>query len=618
MGAQTRSWATAACAAALFAGSCSSGGGGADDPGAGSGGGSVFGSAAPSRDPVTAQRIATKAVNQKVGECGGGCSADVAAGREHLSAGRMLEAFEAFKCADTPEAAFGAGIARVLGVVESPAGDAVLADFGLDPMPASDLFGPQGLLARSAARWNGQAQLTATGGVALQLETEQVAADDYDLRVSTYQGASHIEFSIETESTLNAVGTTVALQFDCTTGRAMGTMPYVRLSLRDGDVEQECQLPYSQQPQTCVANGGSIRVVSTGAEEGARVEYELTDVLLECRRHALDDEASDVAPASPLLPPTRLSGHVHADVVLALDTSGLHALFQDDDDLIVDSAPAGATSTQLANHAAAVAGEVASARCYFAKAAEGSGTVFTLPGSLWGGGDVELGAGDARMLAAGAAFAAATIELGTSYEVELSMQQLACSLGDGLDQAAKCGTTRAWVDAVNASARAAKLRHDRLSAARALLELALEDFEAGVDQLDENSALVRDASTMPGWDVMLELVRAAQASLVARTAVPRVSPALHVDAGRFFSSPPDLAAISRPPVLFQEECEQLGGTTDCTRDTGLDSEYQHELLGPYSDIDWDGEYVWQQDEAVEDAAQQIMQQLREKGLMLGD
>lgn len=610
----------------LVAGSCSSDGGDDGDCSAcgSSGEGSVFGHGGPIRDPDVAERIATKVVEGTVGSCGGRCTADFETGRQLLSEGRMLQAFDAFACGDTPERAFGAGIARVLSVVESEHGDAVLKSFGLEPMPASDLFGAQGLLARHAARWNGRAQLKLSGGVELELDSDRVAVDDYDLRVSTYQGSRRISFAIETEASLSMAGAVIAPMYDCQgSGLAQGSVPYVQLTVDDGDRELDCSLPRSLPAQRCQPSGGSLRVVAAGDQPGDHVEYELTNLLLDCSEVVYVDDDRGGAPLAPPAPSAgsiaRVSGTVKANVVLKTDTSGLHALLQGKEGLLLAHARADATSDDLMSAAAGVAGEIAAARCYFAKAAQGSGAVFTLPGAIYGGDDLPLGPGDARMLGAAASFAAATVEAASAYEIGLPMQQLACSMDDGLDEVAKCGSTRAFVDAVNGKVKAAVLRHERMAAAKALLEVALEDFEQGVEQLDADSALVRDETSMPGWNAALELVQAAQQALEGRRAVPHLAPAAHIDLAAFFASPPEPAKIARPALLYREDCED-GNAGECYRDVDLDVDYADAFFAPYSDLDWDGEYEWDgtTDSEMEDALDRIRQQLRDKGLNLDD
>jgi hypothetical protein len=413
--------------------------------------------------------------------------------------------------------------------------------------------------------------------------------------------------------------------YDCQgSGLPQGAIPYVQLTVDDGDRELDCTLPRSLPAQRCEPSGGSLRVVASGDQPGDHVEYELTNLLLDCSEvtYVDDDGGSSITPAAPSAGTVaRVSGTVKADVVLETDTSGLHPLLQGEEGLLLAHARTDATSDELMSAAAGVAGEVAAARCYFAKAAEGSGTVFTLPGAIYGGDDLPLGPGDVRMLGAAASFTAATIEAGSAYELGLPMQQLACSFDDGLDEVARCGTTRAFVDAVNGKVKAAVLRHERMAAAKALLEVALEDFEQGVEQLDEDSALVRDETSMPGWNVALELVQAAQQALGGRTAVPHLTPAAHVDLAAFFASPPDPAKIARPPLLFSEDCEDLGaGEQECYRDVDLDVDYANAFFAPYSDLDWDGEYEWDgtTDSEMEDALERIRQQLRDKGLSLDE
>src|SRR5262245_53800735 len=79
-----------------------------------SGGGGALGSVDPA-DPESAASAAAQAMSS----CGGGCSANVDAGRQALAAGDPTAALSAFDCGDTPEAAFGAGFATLLAAAES-------------------------------------------------------------------------------------------------------------------------------------------------------------------------------------------------------------------------------------------------------------------------------------------------------------------------------------------------------------------------------------------------------------------------------------------------------------------------------------------------------------------
>jgi hypothetical protein len=358
-GAAMRAKILLAAWAVLLASGCSSGGDD-DDPDGVSGGGSVFGDDPPSSDPDVAERIATRAVNATVSECGGSCSADVGTGYARLREGRMLEAFDAFKCADNPEAAFGAGVARVLGVLESAAGDAVLGDLGYGHLPASDVFGADGWLARLASRWNGQAQLTVTGITMLQLDTDQVSADDYELLVSTHDGARRVQFTIETDTILMP-GALLAPQFNCTNGtRVQGSLPSVYLRIRQGDEELSCRVPFSLPVQECVPSGGSLRVVASGDAQGDHVEYELTDLLLACDRHVYDDATSIQPQMTVGL--ARVTGLVKADVVLEIDTSDLHPIFHGGDDRLLESIPASVSTTRPRSPARSPAHAVTSPR----------------------------------------------------------------------------------------------------------------------------------------------------------------------------------------------------------------------------------------------------------------
>jgi hypothetical protein len=66
--------------------------------------------------------------------CGADCQTDLGAARAELEAGNFQAAFDLYQCADTPEAAFGAGLTRFLIAFEGPNADALMADLGLSLM----------------------------------------------------------------------------------------------------------------------------------------------------------------------------------------------------------------------------------------------------------------------------------------------------------------------------------------------------------------------------------------------------------------------------------------------------------------------------------------------------
>ena len=140
-----------------------------------------------------------------------------------------------------------------------------------------------------------------------------------------------------------------------------------------------------------------------------------------------------------------------------VDTSDLHAAFDGDkDDSFIDRIDEALPAKTFMGHAAAVAGEVAGARCYFDKAAAGTGTVFTAPGAMYGGEDLALDAADARMFAAAASAGAAFVELATAYEVELPLRTLACWTHNDLGEHPLCPTHAAFMQTANAAWKGAR------------------------------------------------------------------------------------------------------------------------------------------------------------------
>jgi hypothetical protein len=87
--------------------------------------------------------------------CGRNCTTDLIRARTSLAEGRFAEALEEYSCANTPEAAFGAGLTQTLLSLEHPSADGLMALLGLPPFVAGDLAGPRSAMVRFADHWRG-------------------------------------------------------------------------------------------------------------------------------------------------------------------------------------------------------------------------------------------------------------------------------------------------------------------------------------------------------------------------------------------------------------------------------------------------------------------------------
>jgi hypothetical protein len=167
---------------------------------------------------------------------------------------------------------------------------------------------------------------------------------------------------------------------------------------------------------------------------------------------------------------------------------------------------------------------------------------------------------------------------------------------------------------MNAAAKAAHVRPDRMQAARSLIELGLRDFEQGAGALGERSALVRDGVSAPGWSIAEEYAAAARKSLGSGAVlVPRVTPAIHADLAAFFASPPDPAAISVP--LLRSSVDPCG-STDCDVDIEIEPAYAEAFFADI-DADFDGDYTFADDDALQRAVRQVLLKLDASGSILG-
>lgn len=579
----------------------------------GGGGASPFGSDTP-RDPAVAASDAEAALSS----CTKTCSANLDAGRDALADGDIAGALEAYECANTPEAAFGAGLATLLHAFESERMDRVLADFGFEHFPASDVVGPTGWLSRAAARWEGVGMLALsgdiTGEVPISAAMVEEPYDSFDpgyLNASGSGGGLHVELELDSYSRVG-VGMPRSLLYDCTSAAGPASLvtelPFIYLTLEDRSTgtSYECQIPFSRDSTFCQQELGSIEVLAAGTQLGEEVTIAFQDAGLSCLPFEgnVDGSAREV----------RLTGSVTAMVSGEIDASGLHELLQEDIDYSLDRIPADVTVNALLAHATALTQDLAQAACLFDAAADGDGEVFSVPSGLLGGADIAVSAADAKLIGSLAAAGAGMLQLGGAYASQISLRDVACMLSEGDDESGACGETAAHVAAVNAAIENAGVRRDRLAASRTFLLEGLARFRAAVPLMDDGSLFPRNATSASGLDAMSTIAAALERSLDEGEAVlPFVSPSIELHLRELFSNPPAPSSVNLTPFLYEEDCDDF----DCYSSLELSTSYCSLLWSPLG-VDFDGDYETSSEgDQIEDAFDVLESSLESREIFRG-
>jgi len=602
----TMRWCASNLAGLLFVGlwGCNSGGGGGKSP---------FGSYTP-QDPATASAQAQSTLTQ----CGGSCSADVAAGRAALAQGDLDSALEAYECASTPEAAFGAGLSTLLAAVETENADRVLADFGIEPFSAGDMIGPDGYLARRAARWEGGGMLTLRGDIEHELMlNEALVQEPYDsfdsgsLTASGGDASLHVNIEVYNYN-LIPEGTARPLLYDCTAGATSATLvtqlPNIYFSIEDHQSGRsfECDIAFSRDVSFCQQEAGMIATDAGGSQIGDEVALTFTDVGLSCFAF----EGSSAGFNQEIT----ITGTITATVAGEIDTSDLHMFLQDDMEYELDRIPADVTVNDLLAHATALSGDLAEAACLFEQAAEGDGEVFSVPGGLFGGSDIAVTAADAKLLAALAAGSAAALQIGGSYASELPLRDVACMLTEGDDNSGACGQTPVHVMMVNQAIAAAGVRTDRLAAARTFLGAGLEGFLAAASLQDDTTIFPRNASSAAGWDAMTQIAAALEQSLNdGEATLPFVSPTVRMHLRELLTSPPNPSDVSLVAFSYEEDCDEF----ECYSSLELSPAFCTRLWSPLGFM-FDGDYETSEEgEHMEDAFEALSTSLESREIFRG-
>jgi hypothetical protein len=532
--------------------------------------------------------------------CAASCTTDLDAAKDALKSGNYQQAFDAYRCADNPEAAFGAGLTRVLLAFDGDNADKLLADFGQPPLPATDVFGARGILMREAARWNGEGSLTLSGGlsVAIPLDrAQQQISTDVGGGLGYFQAESvadpshaDLELSFNSGEPITN-GTVLAVTTTCT-----GTFPTTTIDPRIewldlwfdvGTSSYSCSIPYDQPIATCQPDGGSIVVTSAASAVGDSASYEFRNLMLTCY-----DGSSDLATDDIIV---RVSGTASATAVSdELDTSGLHPIFAEGFEL-AGQIPAGKTLTDVMQHAGSAGAELEEAACFFDIAGQGTGHVFDIPGVLFGGSDVPISKGDAEIIASLSLSGAALGHVAWMHEISMPLNRLIC------EDEASCPTDQQYVTEFNA-AFASNFHGGRLEVVKRLVTQALPLLDRGLADLDGSSLFVRDAKSTAGLDALRTLVQASNDSLAnGEMPLPRVTPALLIDWKELFGTARN--PKSAGPLLRYEETVEDGETYTSVE---LNTTFLQRYFAGRIDADWEnGDYDWTDEEVASDAFEEL-------------
>jgi hypothetical protein len=338
---------------------------------------------------------------------------------------------------------------------------------------------------------------------------------------------------------------------------------------------------------------------------GQEASYMLKNVLLSCTPDT-ESAAPGVEPVAPLEYLIRVNGTASAVAVSqTLDTTGLHPMFGED--FVWDHTPSDRTGTDLVQHAGAAASELEEAACFFARAGQGSGMVYTMPGVLFGGSDLPISKGDSQILAGAALLSAAAAQLALAHDIDMPLAQLICDSdsscpGDSsCEPATACLSDPEYVDTFN-QAFGSAFHAERFANAERLTSEALPLLDAGISNLDASSLLVKNDVSSAGLQMLQDVVQAARTSLESQpTPLPHVTPEIIFNLGAFFADPRGVKSAAAPLLRYVEECD----LDVCTSTTEIDPAFRDEYFAGTLEADWDAEHEFVDADAVEDATQEM-------------
>jgi len=583
--------------------------------------------------------------------CKASCTTDLESARKRLEKADFKGAYELYKCADTAEAAFGAGLTRFLTAFESQAAIDVLDHLGLPPLKVSDILGSDGLLSRLSTRWSGRGQLLVSGTFELETDFMKTIHEvdkyddgytDYEFQAVDLTSEHRAEISMYFDNSdienLPANGE-LSQQFDCQEGRRTGgyenIIGSVNLQFYHGDIRYWCNTPYFLESEECISDGGTLTVVSAGEQIGDPVELRFERLLLTCEEdednsafYESDEYDSSSMPSRQLV---RLTGMFTTVAVNNnIDLTGLHPILNFEDEYPFDNVRSDSTLSDLLKGAAGITEEMVLASCYFNRAAEEGGDLGSIPGKLYGGQSMDITAGDAKVLSGAMALAAAAGQIVSAYEVKMPLSMLFCENDYDDDETNiretidclpdesceypaddepplnRCPDDAAIAKSFN-NGFGNSVDTSRFAAARKLVQMSLKRLEEGVDKLDNDSILISNLITLPGLGQLRDIIGAGLISLEeGMTQLPQVVPPLYFDLDQFFESPPSRDGITHQPIQYEQECDEY----DCWSDTDLSMDFMDDFFDNILEVQWrGGDYEWEDSDSIEEGLEEMLRNL---------
>jgi hypothetical protein len=296
----------------------------------------------------------------------------------------------------------------------------------------------------------------------------------------------------------------------------------------------------------------------------------------------------------------RVNGTLSALAVSeSLDLTGLHPVLQGTDS-IPAQIPAGATLNSLLQHGGAAAAELEHAACFFRIASQGSGHIFDVPGTLFGGSDAPFSKGDTELIAAFTLLGAAAGHLAWVHEIDMPLRQIICDSND--PAASPCLSDEQFASQFN-RAFASDFHPGRLLIVERLVAEALPLLDQGLADLDGNSLIVRNGVSSAGLDAMRTMVLGVLQSIEnGAVTLPRVTPGIPMNLEALFENPRNPRNVGNV-LEFQEECDIDGY---CWSSTGIDVGVVDRYFAGRIDADWEnGDYEYLDSDAVENAFEEI-------------
>jgi hypothetical protein len=477
--------------------------------------------------------------------CQASCNARTADGNDALNRSDYAAAFEAYRCGDTPEAAFGAGLSTLLTAIEGPSMTQVLSQLGQGGLKATDIASPNGWFARYLSRAKGTGTLTrsdASGGT-LETVTFKVGHQRVSTTSGQYAYSDVTMLGIEDLARLTLSVTTNAplVAGQRIPACSSGSAPYASISYSTPTMS--CNSGSS----LCSGTDGAIVVTKPGTTDGSPVEYTLDNVPVSCTPRTYGGQAG----GQPQTTQARLKGTISTFVVPSnADLSNLPPTLTEPWD---KKLPAGVNLDQVLASASGIAGSLELASCYFNAAGSGVGDskVFEIPAPVFGAAPVVVSRGDAKIAAGLASLFAAGIVIAEAYRLPLELRSFVCSGND-----AGCLSSDEQARRLNAGIGALADR-EKIAIARRLLAMSLTSWSEAPAGLGPASIFVKNDQSAPSIEKLRVLVDTLRQSIdQGSVALPYVTPEIRVDLRALFDNPPDPDKISVDPLVYDPQTKK--------------------------------------------------------------